>query len=128
MNSEQFTAIVKQAQVRFGCTEEQAVRLAKSFAADVGRGVKVGKVSGEKGLASLRLPGVPGVPIGVAGAPAIRLVRFLQIIEAIDKENIGLSSKGKFPLTPEMDSWLRKAPETPAEPNSPQTTATEPTG
>lgn len=116
MNSEQYAAIVKQAQVRFGCTEEQAVRLAKSFAADVGRGVMVGKVSGETGLATLRLPGMPGVPIGVAATPAIRLVRCLQIIEAIDKENIGLARHGKFGLTPEMDSWLRPAPEMPAKP------------
>jgi hypothetical protein len=127
MNSEQFTAIVKQAQVRFGCTEAQAVRLAKSFAADVSnRLMVVGRVPNETGLATLRFPG--GV-YWIEMTPAIRLVRLLQVIEAMDKENVGLAFKGKFALTPEMASWLRKAPETaakPAEPNSPAITATDP--
>jgi hypothetical protein len=120
MNSEQFTAIVKQARVRFGCTEAQAMRLAKSFAADVSNRLMVGRVRHEKGLATLRFQ--EGVN-WTAMTPSIRLVRLLQVIEAMDKENVGLSSKGKFPLTPEMDSWLRKAPEIQAEPNSPQTRA-----
>jgi hypothetical protein len=108
MNSEQFTAVVKQAQVRFGCTEAQAVRLAKSFASDVGKSLMVGKVSGETGLATLPFP--DGVN-WVAMTPAIRLVRLLQQIEAMDKANIGLPFNAKFELTPEMDSWLRKVTE-----------------
>jgi hypothetical protein len=112
MNSDQFTAIVRQAQVRFGCTEDQAERLAKAFAAEVGNGLRVTRVSSETGLATLRFP--DGVS-WTAMTAAIRLVRLLQHIEAMDK-NIGLCVAGRIGLTPEMDSWLRKAPETPTEP------------
>jgi hypothetical protein len=113
MNQEQFTAIVKQAQVRFGCTEEQAMRLARSFAADVGNGLNVGRVSGETGLATVRFP--DGINWS-AMTPAIRLVRFLQHIEAMDKQDLGISPRWQPELTPEIDSWLRKAPEPSAKP------------
>jgi hypothetical protein len=106
VNSEQFTAIVKQSQLRFGCTEAQAMRLAKSFAADMRNSMMVaGKVPGETGLAALRFP--EGVNWS-AMTPAIRLVRFLQCIEEMDRANIGVSHKWKPELMPEMDTWLRK--------------------
>lgn len=109
MNAEQYAAIVKQAQVRFGCTEAQAVRLAKSFASDTGKGkgVMVGRVDCESGLATLRFPN--GMFFG-AMPPAIRLVRLLQHIEGLDKEGL-IAIHDMFQLTPEMDSWLRNAPE-----------------
>jgi hypothetical protein len=116
MNSEQFTAIVKQAQARFGCTEAQAARLGKSFAADVGNGLRVGRAPGETGLATLRFP--DGINWS-AMTPAIRLVRLLQHIEAMDKANIGMAFDARFALTPEMDSWLRPAPDPVAEPTKP---------
>jgi hypothetical protein len=105
MNSEQFTAIVKQALVRFGCTEAQAVRLAKSFSADLGNAIKIYTVKGEKGLASIRFPETLK---GVAKTPSVRLVRLLQIFELADKENIGLPTKARLEIAPELDSWLRK--------------------
>ena len=89
------------------------MRLAKSFSADLGKGVKVGRVSGETGLATLRFPdGINWITL----PPAIRLVRLLQHIEAMDKQNLGISPRWQPKLTPEMDSWLRRAPETQAKP------------
>jgi hypothetical protein len=39
--------------------------------------------------------------------PAIRLVRLLQHIDAMDKAKIGMALNARFELTPEMDCWLR---------------------
>jgi hypothetical protein len=93
------------------------MRLAKSFAADTGNGrLIVGVVSGEKGLATIRFPELEDWS-GMTNA--VRLVRLLQRLEAMDRANIGLSRKWRPGLTPELDGWLRKpfpSPEVPAEP------------
>jgi hypothetical protein len=113
MNQEQYTAIAKQAQAQFDCTQAQAMRLARSFATDTGEsgGMVIGEVAGELGLATILFPN-----FGESGdmSIAIRLVRLLQRMEAMEKEGL-MDVRKRFELTPEMDGWLRHGPASPAE-------------
>ena len=111
MNSEQFSAIVKQAQVRFGCTEEQGAWLARSFAAEVGKRITIENVPGETGLATLRFP--DGIDFGTMPW-SVRLVRLLQDIEGLYKEGV-IPSNSKVQLTPEAETWLRNMTEPPTQ-------------
>jgi hypothetical protein len=130
MSRGQFVAIISSAQVRFGCNEAQAIRLAQAARADMGK---------LPDNTLFRLPISPGRGLFPAlyvmrdkNAPApilttsLKLVWLLELVDAADKENIGLSTGSRVELTKDMADWLMPPPISGSNPTAPKTLATTP--
>jgi hypothetical protein len=119
----QFDEVVASAQVRFGCTEPQAIRLAKSMVADMGKlpdqpvSARF-KSTEKKGLSSIRFSAaaLKGSALdGIEGfsrqSPSIKLCELLQDIEAMYAKNIGFGKTARISeLTRDLNDWLFVAP------------------
>lgn len=118
----QFDEVVTSAQVRFGATEVQAIRLAKSMVADMGKlpdqpvSARF-KSTEKKGLSSIRfsVAALKGSSLdGIDGfsrhTPSIKLCELLQDIEAVCDKNIGLSIGSRVELTRDLHEWLFVGP------------------